>query len=274
MQNSTRHWLWLGPLMLFCAPGRALFIADFEAIDLPVIPATTEEPSARHTAVPLGSSAAAQGYYEYLPPGYADGTQDYPLLVFIHGLGENGNGTTELNRVLANGPPRLINEDSWDNARPFVVLSPQRGGGGCTSASQIENFIDFALLNYDINPERVYLTGLSCGGIGSWNYLGLALNSQIAAMVPIAGNGTNVFNNVGCPMGLTPIWAFHGDADPTVNVSGTVNPISGILACSDPQPDDVGMVIYPGVGHNSWKRTYDLSAGHDIYQWMLTHKKN
>lgn len=237
---------------------------------LPEIPDTTEPPSDRHAARPLGTTAAAQGFYEYLPPGYAAQT-DYPLLIFVHGLGENGNGDGELDRVLSNGPPRLIDRDEWDSKRPFVVLSPQHSGGGCTTPGEIAAFIAFALANYSIDSRRVYLTGLSCGAIGSWNYAGNFTNDTVAAMVPIAGNGNGAFNNAGCELANLPIWAFHGDADSTVPPGGTTGPISNLRNCDSPPPFDVRQTIYPGVGHNSWRRTYDLSAGHDIYAWMLSH---
>ncbi len=250
-------------------PAQAIFVNDFEASDLPQLPVGTGSPADRHTQKPLGTTSAGQGYYEYLPQGYGVVPQEYPLLLFIHGLGENGNGGGDLSRVLANGPPRLINNNSWNEALPFVVLSPQHSGGGCTTSNEIRDFINYAVIAYNINPNRIYLTGLSYGAIGSWNYLQNNTNSQIAALVPIAGNGTGAFNNAGCDLGLTPIWAFHGDADGTVGVSGTTGPITNIINCTNPIPADVSMVIYPGVGHNSWRRTYDLSAGHDIYQWLL-----
>lgn len=247
---------------------QAIFVNDFEKSDLPTIATGNGQPSSRHTPKPIGTTDAAQGYYEYLPAGYETPGQEYPLLLFIHGLGENGNGDSQLNRVLANGPPKLINNNSWHEDLPFVVLSPQRSSNGCTSSNQIRDFINYALINYDINPTRVYLTGISCGAIGAWNYLGKNTNTQIAAMVPIAGNGKSAYNNAGCDLGKTPIWAFHGDNDGTVDVTGTTTPINKILDCQSPLAD-VSMVIYPGVGHNSWRRTYDLSAGHDIYHWLL-----
>ncbi len=249
------------------ANAQLIFTNGFEALGLPDIPVSSEPTSSRHTARALGTTDSDQGFYEYLPPGYGTG-QQYPLLIFIHGLGENGNGDSQLSLMLRNGPPRLIDRDTWNAARPFVVLSPQHSGGGCTTSSEINAFIDFALSEYAINPDRVYLTGLSCGAIGSWNYAGNFINSAVAAMVPIAGIGTGAFNNAGCALGALPIWAFHGDADTVVNVSGTTSPINSLLAC-DPAPPNVRMTIYPGVGHNSWARTYDLSAGHDIYAWML-----
>lgn len=253
------------------ALGQRTFSNGFEALDLPDIPPTSEPASARHSARPLGSTGAAQGYYEYLPPGYSF-AQRYPLLIFVHGLGENGNGGSQLSLVLRNGPPRLIDRNTWDASRPFVVLSPQHTGGGCTTSNEIDAFIRFALAEYAINPDRVYLTGLSCGAIGSWNYAGSFINADIAAMVPIAGNGSGAFNRAGCDLGALPIWAFHGDADTVVGPSGTTTPINNLLAC-DPAPANVRMTIYPGVGHDSWARTYDLSAGHDIYSWMLQFRR-
>lgn len=222
----------------------------------------------------IGDTLANFGYHEYLPPGYGDG-QTRPILIFWHGVGENGDGTqAQLDKVLRNGPPHLIARDEWERARPFIVLSPQHTGGGCPSAQEIESFTTYALSSYDVDLTRVYQTGLSCGAIGLWNYMARDRGNVTVAAVAIAGNGTNAYNRAGCELGQTAIWGFHGDNDPTVNVSGTLNPIDGMLAdCPSPPRAEVLKTIYPGVGHNSWSRTYDLSAGHDIYSWLLTHQK-
>lgn len=241
--------------------------------DLPILDAPTGNPSGRQIPRIIGATTATQGYFEYLPQGYNTDNHKYPLILFIHGLGENGDGDSQLQDVLNNGIPQLINNNQWNEDLPFVVLSPQNSAGNCTRSSSIQSFITYAIENYHINPNRVYLTGLSCGAIGSWNYLGEYTNSQIAALVPIAGNGNSAFNNAGCNLGTVPIWAFHGDNDGTVGVGATITPINNLLACSNPAPIDTSMVIYPGVGHDSWTRTYDLSAGHDIYSWFLS-KKN
>jgi predicted esterase len=229
-------------------------------------PPDTRPSSARHTQRPLGSSDAPQGYWEYLPPRYGDGN-DHPLLVFLHGIGENGNGASELARVANNGPPRIIGRDQWPNERPFIVLSPQHPGGGCPGASEVHSFIAWAIAHYDVDPTRVYLTGLSCGAIGAFNYVGRYLDEQIAALVPIAGDGNGAWNAQGCELGRIAIWAFHGDADGVVGPSGSTTPMNNLIAC--PSRRDARLTMYPGVGHDSWSRTYDLSAGHDIYTWML-----
>ena len=257
-------------------PGTGSTTADdttgggFNPADIPMIPDDGMPSSAHHKKVPLGTSEATAGYWEYIPPGYGGG-ELYPLLVFYHGIGENGNGDSELDKVLAGGPPKLIAQDNWPKDRPFVVLSPQHPGGGCPSPTEIHDFFTFALSHYDINPARVYLTGLSCGAIGSWAYLGDYLDEQIVALVPIAGDGKGAFNKAACELGRVAIWAFHGDADNVVGVTGTTEPVTKLQMC-DPKPD-VDMVIYPGVGHDSWSMTYNLSAGHDIYAWLLEHYK-
>jgi len=226
--------------------------------------------SDRHTARELGSTSAAQGYWEYLPPGYGDG-QTRPLLVFFHGLGENGNGTTDLPDVTKNGPPKIIKQDNWPSDRPFIVLSPQHPGGGCHSPGEIKAFLNHAMITYDVDVTRIYLTGLSCGGIGIWNYLGNETDSVVAAAVPICGDGKGAWNKAGCDLGNVALWAFHGDADNTVDVSGTDVPIDNLLSQCTPAKE-VKKTIYPGVGHNSWSQTYNLAAGHDIYAWLLEHE--
>lgn len=235
-----------------------------DAIDPDGTPSST-----RLTARPLGSTDAPSGFYEYLPSGYTEDGARWPLLVFTHGIGENGDGDGELGKVLATGLPDLIERDQWAVDRPFVVLMPQHPGGGCPSAAEIADMIAYGIETYAIDPRYVYLTGLSCGAIGAWTYLADNLDSQIAAMVPIAGDGRNAWQQQGCELGRVAIWGFHGDADGTVGVEGTNVPLDGLAGCPQPPASPSQKTIYPGVGHNSWDMTYDLSAGHDIYTWML-----
>jgi predicted peptidase len=221
----------------------------------------------RHTRIPRvvgDANAPPNGYFEYLPPG-----DDRPLLVFWHGLGENGNGDSQLGKVLSNGPPKLIEADQWPSERSFAVLSPQHSGGGCPSADEIHTFIDYAVANYDVDTSRVYLTGLSCGAIGGWNYLGKYTDEQVAAAVLIAGDGRGAWNRTECDLGLVALWGFHGDADSTVSPQGTIVPMDNLEDCPSPPRKEVKQTIYDGVGHNSWARTYDLSAGHDVYTWLM-----
>ena len=219
---------------------------------------------------------APLGYAEYLPPGYGDGTPR-PLLVFHHGVGESGDGSeAELDILFNTGLPTLIENDSWPEERPFIVLMSQHDAPpntSCHSVTEVRSFLEFAMSEYAVDPTRVYITGLSCGAIGSWDYLGQDTDTLVAAAVLIAGNGNPAFGNAGCELGRVPIWAFHGDADNQVGQNGSIGPIEALNACTNPAPVEAKLTIYPGVGHNSWDMTYDGSAGHDIYAWMLGYTK-
>ena len=122
--------------------------------------------------------------------------------------------------------------------------------------------------NYNIDEDRVYLTGLSSGGHGVWEYTA-KYPEVVAAAVPIAGTG--VGQNY-CELANVPIWAFHGENDATVAPSNSITPIQEINKCSNVV--EAKLTLYSGVGHNSWDRTYSGSAGHDIYSWMLSYDKS
>src|SRR5262245_45864398 len=169
----------------------------------------------------MGSVVGApQGYWEYLPPGYGDGAKR-PLLVALHGSGENGTGTrASLRKLLGTGIPKLIEGDEWPAARPFIVLMLQHWDAksdSCPDPDEIAGFLRFAMKHYDVDPHRVYLTGLSCGAIGAWAYLATHTDERVAGAILIAGYGGEAIASAGCDLGKVPIWAFHGSADTTVD---------------------------------------------------------
>jgi predicted peptidase len=235
-----------------------------------------------------GETDAPLGYYEYLPPDYEDEGAS-PLLVFLHGFGGNGDGSeAELSLALETGIPAMIEAGQWSLDLPFVVLSPQHDTPvdpetvpeeeffqvECDWEPEVAAFIDFALSTYEVDAGRVYLTGLSCGGYGAWMYLAEHGGSQIAAMVPIAGPADEAWERSGCDLGVVPIWAFHGDADDVVPVSTATEPMESLGECPAAPRLEATMTVYPGVDHDSWTPTYDLSAGHDIYAWMLNQTRS
>lgn len=230
--------------------------------------------SMTHTARAVGYMSAPQGFWEYLPPSYAASGAGSPLLLFFHGLGENGDGSeASLARVRSNGPPRTIDRDEWPRDRPFVVLSPQQGGG-CPSAGSISAFLAWARSNYNVDATRIYLTGLSCGSIGIADYLRAnVLTTEVAAVVGISGDWRSAWSAQGCALGRMPIWAIHGDADTN---GGTLPdfsriPIEGLIACPAPPREEAILTMLPGVGHSgaAWNDSYDGRYGFDVFAWML-----
>jgi predicted peptidase len=229
------------------------------------------------------------------------------LLVFIHGIGENGDGTSRgLDRLLVTGIPEIIHRDLWPASRPFVVLAPQHeapadeahyqqcepgstwgpcvlaiqhdlahppDGSVCMTPVEIHDFLAWAIDTYVVDPKRVYLTGLSCGSFASFEYVAEYGATQIAAMVVIAGEGRPAWAAAGCELGDVAIWGFHGDADRDIASAGTVEPMNALQECPSPPRQDVALTVYPGIQHDSWSRTYDLSAGHDIYEWLLRYSR-
>ena len=250
--------------------------------------------SERFSRIVKGSRNPSIGYWEYLPAGYGLGNK-WPLILYFHGLGDNGNGNSDLYRVLYTGLPNLISEDKWpitataSNAAStagdaFVVLSMQNDSG-CPTADKVNDFMRWAINEYDIDIKRIYLSGYSCGGGGVWNYIGKYISDDlVAAAVPVAAlMGEYTWNRLGCNMGILPIWAFHGDED-NVTVRNANIPIDGLNNCENECPEDADLeicsvpldarkTIFRGWGHGIWPITYKLDSrwGHDIYAWMLSH---
>jgi predicted esterase len=259
--------------------------------------------SARYlTPRPIGSTASPDGFYEYLPPSYSATGAPSPLLLFFNGYGENGDGTAAgLSNLLFAGIPRYMDIGGWDTDRPFVVLSHQHIDPGfdfspcdgvdpwfascamqvqhdldnaspafCTTPDEVHDFIAYALDHYNVDPTRVYITGLSCGAYGVWEYLAKYHDDlQVAAAVPIAGDGRPGFAPSYCDIGATPVWAFHGALDLTVNPLGSIEPMTALAGCGVVPADEAQLTVYPDRDHNSWDPAYAERDGNDIYSWML-----
>ena len=227
----------------------------------------------KQTARPIGMPFAKNGFWEYLPRGYGDGAKR-PLLVFWAGVGENGDGSAGALNVIVqrHGPPMLIDKKKWPSDRPFIVLSPQHAATtDRPSPAEVHDFLAYASTAYDVDPTRVYITALSSGSRGSWAYLGQYKGEQVAAAVLIAGDSSVAYAAGGCSVvNQVPLWTFHGSTDTEVSYADDSAGMAKFAACPQPRKEVI-FTTYPGVGHvDSWTRTYDLSAGHDIYAWLLS----
>lgn len=236
-----------------------------------------------HEAIPLETSDAPFGYYAYLPSGY-DAIEEtfYPVLIFLHGSGEKGNSATNqevLDLVLRNGPPDMIEKGSWNPIYPMLVFSPQCHDGNW-QPDKLKLFLDYIVEHYKVNTRRIYLTGLSMGGYGSFSYVGTyGDNSYVAAVVPICGGG-NV--NQASNFVNIPLWAFHGEDDSTVLPEKSIDMVE-VINTAGPMVN-ARITLFPGIGHNSWDYTYEgIGMGKEspeydpfdktIYSWMFQYQR-
>jgi predicted peptidase len=204
------------------------------------------------------SISAEINYLMFLPKEYSKMGPGSPMIIFLHGSGERGNN---LEKVKAWGPPAIVEKNP---DFPFIVLSPQCPENEWWNPYLLKGMIDDVLANYNVDKSRVYLTGLSMGGFGTWE-LAMAYPEYFAAIAPICGGG-NPF--LAFQLKNTPVWVFHGmkdDAVPEQESAKMVDALKKIGA-------DVTYTVLPEGGHvDAWVYAYG-EAG--LFDWFLKHKKN
>jgi len=225
------------------------------------------------------------GFYEYKPVDYnVDTTKKYPLIIFLHGVGERGNGTTQLPFVLTNAIPKYINAGhpmrftSLSGVQEtFLVLSPQLSTAyGSWQNIYVDEMLKYAKANMRIDTNRIFLTGLSLGGGGTWKYATTSTaNANTFASIAVTC-GTCEWGNM-CNLSSVnlPVWAFHAVDDGTVNVSCTNNAISMMMTCN---PTVVPIkTIYPSGNHWIWDMSFDTAyawQNPNVFEWFLGQGKN
>src|SRR5690606_12194309 len=152
---------------------------------------TIETVSAIHSARSISINNNCGGFYEALPARYDSSAKKYPLILFIHGIGELGNGKSDLPNMLRAGLPRLINRkmfppsfESGGHHYSFIVLAPQFKKW--PSPEEVKGVLTYALKNYRIDTTRIYITGLSMGGGVTWEFTA-QFGDNVAASIPICG---------------------------------------------------------------------------------------
>jgi predicted peptidase len=210
-------------------------------------------------------------YLLFLPKVYeANSDKRWPLILFLHGAGERG---TNVWQVDIHGPAKYIAEHP---EFPFILVSPQ-----CPAEQVWSNEVLLELLNevsasHKVDPQRVYLTGLSMGGFGTWD-LAVTHPEKFAAVAPICGGG-EVLPVFLAKLGYTsparkealkglPVWAFHGAKD---NIVPPTESERMVRALKDIGAGEVKLTVYPEATHNSWTQTY---SNPEFYQWLLEHKR-
>ena len=198
-------------------------------------------------------------YTQYLPKDYDEGKK-YPLVFFLHGAGERGEN---LEKVAVHGYMKYVREEDADY--PFIFVAPQcplDKYWACYTESLLA-FLDDMLKKLPIDRERVYLTGLSMGGTGTW-MLAMAAPERFAAIAPICGTGI-CWNTD--PLLKMPICVYHGDCDPSVPIEESITMVRAI----NRRGGNAKLHILHGVGHNAWNQAY---AKDELMNWFLEHKKS
>ena len=194
-------------------------------------------------------------FVSYEPEGK---TGKLPLVVQLHGVGERGYGKDDLFAVDVHGLSKILTGAQY----PCLFVMPQCPPDtfwACRVES-IHAFIDQLKQAYDIDEDRVYLTGLSMGGYGTW-FTAQAKPEVFAAIAPVCGGGMSWAASV-----LTmPIWTFHGTEDQTVKPYHTEEMVASLKACGA----DVTYTVLEGVAHNAW----DYAFNDTLVQWLLSKKR-
>lgn len=214
------------------------------------------------------SRAVEMKYLFYLPKDYdAKSKKRWPLMLFLHGAGERG---TNVQRVAIHGPMSLVKQGT---NFPFIIVAPL-----CPADERWQNDSLLGLLErvekkFKVDTNRVYLTGLSMGGYGTWS-LGIAHHEKFAAIAPICGGGMGIdvilagYGKPVNPVKTLPVWAFHGAKDAVVPFEESERMIKAMKKVG---ATEVKLTIYPEADHNSWAETYNNP---ELYEWLLKHERN
>ena len=230
------------------------------------------QPEAREWKAPDGTVVK----YRWSAPESLEKGKTYPLVLFLHGAGERGDDNTA---QLKHGALPIL-AGAKKLGEPCFLIAPQcpadRWWAPIDHASMRLNaadkpnslldavlaLVDDTLKTQPVDAKRFYVTGLSMGGYATWDLLG-RVPARIAAAIPICGGGdpsqAAKFKDV-------PVWAFHGEADPTVPVKSTKD----MIAAMETVGGKPKATYFPGVGHNSWTRAYDDP---EVIRWLFAQRR-
>lgn len=199
-------------------------------------------------------------YLLYLPKEYDTSEQKWPLVLFLHGAGERGDN---LEVLKVHGPTKLA---AAGKQFPFILVAPQcpKDGWWTAKTEDLAALVDHIAGAYRVDTSRLYVTGLSMGGFGTWGLI-LQYPDKFAAAAPICGGGDDVLARF--RLQTMPVWVFHGAKDPVVPLAKSEQMVNALKQVGNP---NVKFTVYPDAGHDSWTETYDNP---EFYAWLLSHTK-
>lgn len=232
-----------------------------------VVPVSAQEAKTGFLDRVYKTSTDEEAKYVLFVPHSYDGKTPLPVILFLHGAGETGSDGKK-QATVGIGPAIRKREKTF----PFLVILPQashkevpvvkRWQAGSPDANNALAILDEVSKTYPVDRKRIYLTGLSMGGFGTWS-LAAAYPDKWAAIVPICGGGDVKSAD---KIKHLPCWCYHGDNDKAVPVKLSRDMIEALKAAGG-KPEYTEL---PGVGHNSW----DAAYGNDkLYDWLLKHSK-
>jgi predicted peptidase len=181
-------------------------------------------------------------------------SEKLPLIVFLHGAGERGD---DLGKVKVHGPWTFL--QTHPEYR-FIVLAPQCKEGEFWDPYALDALLDEIVENHPVDPYRIYLTGLSMGGFGTWDWA-MVRPDRFAALAPVCG-ASNLHRLAAQKVKHIPIWVFHGALDESVPYELSARVVREL----ETMGADVAFTVYPLAGHDSWTETY---LNRELYDWFL-----
>lgn len=214
----------------------------------------------KSTSLKCNNGEFTFGYYLYYPT--KSSKEKLPLIVFLHGAGERGDGTTELEKVKVHGLTKYLSEGV---EYPAIILAPQCPQGVVWSnlIFALKELIDSIIEEYNVDITRVSITGLSMGGFGTWE-MGISYPELFSAMAPICGGGMSWRCG---RLKDVPIWAFHGDADNLVPLNNSVEMVDAVNKAGG----NAKLTVFHNVGHNSWVEAYTTT---NVVEWLISKNKS
>ncbi len=203
-------------------------------------------------------SETLTGYLVYTPENYRlDESVTWPLILFLHGMGERGDSIA---LVTVHGPPKNV---ATNHNFPFIVVSPQLSDKVRRwSTSELSALLDDIIAAYQVDISRIYLTGLSMGGYGTWSWAS-SEPRRFAAIAPFCGGGNP---EEAYKIGNTPTWVFHGEEDKAVPITESEKMVEALGKAGG----NVRFTRYSNTGHLCWDEAYDSGI---LYDWFLHFQK-
>ncbi|PWD98963.1 carboxylesterase family protein [Marinilabilia rubra] len=227
-------------------------------------------------------------YRLFVPEDYQEG-EKYPLVIFLHGAGRRGSDNVSQIKDMT-GALAFVKSEVQEK-HPSFVLAPQcpktenwvgKSYSGARLAKSLEDIkpssanlmlkglVKEILDKYDIDSDRIYLTGQSMGGISTW-YFALTHPNKFAAIAPVCGRS---FPSEASVIADMPVWAFHGAEDKTITPEGSREMVKALEKAGNTK---VKYTEYPNVGHDSWVQAYTQDADNngevDIVEWIFSQKR-